>query len=106
MMSKIYCTVKWLFLLYLCCLRERIIFLTDLKQKNFLSALQMAQPSPHFSDSEINALPFNGQQAATAITALWLWRSTAFRWLQQPISPLTNRACVDSMHVGVVQIGA
>jgi GAF domain-containing protein len=87
-------------------LRERIIFLTDLKQKNFLSALQMAQPSPHFSDSEINALPFNGQQAATAITALWLWRSTAFRWLQQPISPLTNRACVDSMHVGVVQIGA
>jgi hypothetical protein len=41
MMSKIYCTVKWLFLLYLCCLRERIIFLTDLKQKNFLSALQM-----------------------------------------------------------------
>src|SRR3954469_8064130 len=44
-----------------------------------------AQPSPHFSDSEINALPFNGQQAATAITALWLWGSTAFRWLQQPI---------------------
>jgi hypothetical protein len=44
-----------------------------------------SQPSPHFSDSEINALPFNGQQAATAITALWLWGSTAFRWLQQPI---------------------
>src|SRR3954464_11247465 len=38
-----------------------------------------------FSDSEINALPLNGQQAVTAITALWLWRSTAFRWLQQPI---------------------
>jgi len=37
-----------------------------------------------FSDSEINALPLNGQQAVTAITALWLWRSTAFRWLQQP----------------------
>src|SRR3954470_23790847 len=44
-----------------------------------------AQPSPHFSHSEINALPLNGQQAVTAITALWLWRSTAFRWLQQPI---------------------
>src|SRR5215218_3712482 len=44
-----------------------------------------SQPSPHFSHSEINALPLNGQQAVTAITALWLWRSTAFRWLQQPI---------------------
>src|SRR4051812_34232222 len=27
----------------------------------------------------------NGQQAVTAINALWLRRSTAFRWLQQPI---------------------
>src|SRR3954466_15511015 len=27
----------------------------------------------------------NGQQAVTAISALWLRRSTAFRWLQQPI---------------------
>src|SRR3954471_16843260 len=44
-----------------------------------------AQPSPHFSYSEINALPLNGQQAVTAISALWLRRSTAFRWLQQPI---------------------
>src|SRR3954464_10149157 len=44
-----------------------------------------AQPSPHFSHSKINALPLNGQQAVTAITALWLWLSTAFRWLQQPI---------------------
>src|SRR4051794_41247990 len=44
-----------------------------------------AQPSPHFSHSEINAIPFNGQQAVTAITALWLWCPTAFRWLQQPI---------------------
>ena len=44
-----------------------------------------AQPSPHFSHSKINALPLNGQQTVTAITALWLWRSTAFRWLQQPI---------------------
>src|SRR3954463_3686121 len=43
------------------------------------------QPSPHFSHSEINAIPFNGQQAVTAITALWLWCPTAFRWLQQPI---------------------
>src|SRR4051794_3769405 len=43
------------------------------------------QPSPHFSYSEINALPLNGQQAVTAINALWLRRSTAFRWLQQPI---------------------
>src|SRR3954468_14201030 len=43
------------------------------------------QPSPHFSYSEINALPLNGQQAVTAISALWLRRSTAFRWLQQPI---------------------
>src|SRR3954469_25760133 len=43
------------------------------------------QPSPHFSHSKINALPLNGQQAVTAITALWLWLSTAFRWLQQPI---------------------
>src|SRR3954469_20165458 len=46
---------------------------------------QRAQPSPHFSYSEINALPLNGQQAVTAINALWLWCSTAFRWLQQPI---------------------
>src|SRR3954447_1524024 len=45
----------------------------------------LAQPSPHFSYSEINALPLNGQQAVTAISALWLRRSTAFRWLQQPI---------------------
>src|SRR3954467_955511 len=44
-----------------------------------------SQPSPHFSYSEINALPLNGQQAVTAISALWLRRSTAFRWLQQPI---------------------
>src|SRR3954465_1053002 len=44
-----------------------------------------AQPSPHFSYSEINALPLNGQQAVTVISALWLRRSTAFRWLQQPI---------------------
>src|SRR3954470_13344280 len=43
------------------------------------------QPSPHFSYSEVNALPLNGQQAVTAISALWLRRSTAFRWLQQPI---------------------
>src|SRR3954463_3514570 len=43
------------------------------------------QPSPHFFASEINGLPLNGQQAVTAITALWLWRSTAFRSLQQPI---------------------
>src|SRR3954470_19876466 len=43
------------------------------------------QPSPHFSYSEINALLLNGQQAVTAISALWLRRSTAFRWLQQPI---------------------
>src|SRR3954447_10196774 len=43
------------------------------------------QPSSHFSYSEINALPLNGQQAVTAISALWLRRSTAFRWLQQPI---------------------
>src|SRR3954454_16052194 len=43
------------------------------------------QASPHFSHSEINAIPFNGQQAVTAITALWLWCPTAFRWLQQPI---------------------
>src|SRR3954466_13704356 len=47
---------------------------------------RIAQPSPHFSYSEINALPLNGQQAVTAISALWLRRSTAFRWLQQPIS--------------------
>src|SRR3954463_8924688 len=40
---------------------------------------------PHFSYSEINALPLNGQQAVTAISALWLRRSTVFRWLQQPI---------------------
>src|SRR3954453_4055530 len=46
---------------------------------------RIAQPSPHFSYSEINALPLNGQQAVTAISALWLRRSTAFRWLQQPI---------------------
>src|SRR3954453_14845476 len=44
-----------------------------------------SQPSPHFSYSEINALPLNGQQAVTAISALWLRRSIAFRWLQQPI---------------------
>src|SRR3954451_9447783 len=44
-----------------------------------------SQPSRHFSYSEINALPLNGQQAVTAISALWLRRSTAFRWLQQPI---------------------
>ena len=44
-----------------------------------------AQPSPHFSHNEINAILLNGQYAVTAITALWLWRSTAFRWLQQPI---------------------
>src|SRR5687768_2306933 len=44
-----------------------------------------AQPSPHFSRNEINAILLNGQHAVTAITALWLWRSTAFRWLQQPI---------------------
>jgi sulfatase maturation enzyme AslB (radical SAM superfamily) len=31
-----------------------------------------AQPSPHFSHNGINVLPFNGQQAVTAITALWL----------------------------------
>src|SRR3954463_9148993 len=43
------------------------------------------QPSPHFAHNEINALPLNGQHAVTAITALWLWLSTAFRWLQQPI---------------------
>src|SRR3954463_8419781 len=43
------------------------------------------QPSPHFAHNEINALPLNGQHAVTAITALWLWRSTAFRWLRQPI---------------------
>jgi hypothetical protein len=43
------------------------------------------QPSPHFSYSEISALPLNEQQAVTAINALWLRRSTAFRWLQQPI---------------------
>src|SRR3954464_11701514 len=43
------------------------------------------QPSPHFSHSETNALPLNGQQAVTVITALWLWCPTAFRWLQQPI---------------------
>src|SRR3954469_1511329 len=36
------------------------------------------QPSPHFSYSEINALPLNEQQLVTAITALWLWCSTAF----------------------------
>src|SRR3954464_12778680 len=44
-----------------------------------------SQPSPHFAHNEINAIPLNGQHAVTAITALWLWRSTAFRWLQQPI---------------------
>src|SRR3954453_19430610 len=50
-----------------------------------LSDCRGPQPSPHFSYSEINALPLNGQQAVTAISALWLRRSTAFRWLQQPI---------------------
>src|SRR5687768_4322795 len=44
-----------------------------------------SQPSPHFSRNKINAILLNGQHAVTAITALWLWRSTAFRWLQQPI---------------------
>jgi hypothetical protein len=44
-----------------------------------------ASTIPSFSHSEINAIPFNGQQAVTAITALWLWCPTAFRWLQQPI---------------------
>src|SRR4051794_23180923 len=50
-----------------------------------LSDCRGPQPSPHFSYSEVNALPLNGQQAVTAISALWLRRSTAFRWLQQPI---------------------
>src|SRR3954466_11052129 len=57
--------------------------------KRYLEPIQGSrvnpQPSPHFSYSEINALPLNGQQAVTAISALWLRRSTAFRWLQQPI---------------------
>src|SRR3954451_2775368 len=52
---------------------------------NRKARISLAQPSPHFFYSEINALPLNGQQAVTAINALWLRRSTAFRWLQQPI---------------------
>src|SRR3954454_17990543 len=57
---------------------------TNGKRSNLFST-RTSQPSPHFSYSEINALPLNGQQAVTAISALWLRRSTAFRWLQQPI---------------------
>src|SRR3954464_6310563 len=55
------------------------------------------QPSPHFSYSEINALPLNGQQAVTAISALWLRRSTAFRWLQQPIG---RHLMIDVVYLG------
>src|SRR3954467_13246949 len=60
-------------------------FLTQYTVFNWRPVLMTPQPSPHFSYSEINALPLNGQQAVTAISALWLRRSTAFRWLQQPI---------------------
>src|SRR3954449_5428706 len=50
-----------------------------------LKSCPRPQPSPHFSHNEINAILLYGQHAVTAIAALWLWRSTAFRWLQQPI---------------------
>src|SRR4051812_7232696 len=45
------------------------------------------QGQPRSSSSLPGFLPqvLNGQQAVTAISALWLRRSTAFRWLQQPI---------------------
>jgi hypothetical protein len=59
----------------------KFTYIDFLEQQDYVEP----QRSPHFSHSEINALPLNGQQAVTAITALWLWRSTAFRWLQQPI---------------------
>ena len=55
------------------------------------------QPSPHFSHNEINAIPLNGQHAVTAITALWLWRSTAFRWLQQPVGRYLMRDVVEQV---------
>ena len=58
---------------------------TAMPERDVERTSEKAQPSPHFSYSEINALPLNGQQAVTAINALWLQRSTAFRWLQQPI---------------------
>src|SRR3954447_25475899 len=64
---------------------ERGIFSgTDMLGTN---RVRYEQGQPRSSSYLPGFLPqvLNGQQAVTAISALWLRRSTAFRWLQQPI---------------------